>query len=93
MNISLFVAEKMQYGRDYTITIKGKPYKGVLYEGYRVREPYRKSQHLYGLRHSDNDCSEPVTVAPGLPLVNFFGTFVTKKPLPITEETDIENAQ
>lgn len=91
MTISLFNAERLHYGRDYAITINGKKYKGVLYEDCRIIEVYRKGLHTYGMRHPDDDMSVPATVCPGYPMVNFFGTFVTNKPLPISEETDIES--
>lgn len=91
MKISLFNAERLRYGRDCAVTINGKKYKGVLYENCRITEVYRKGLHAYGMRHPDDDMSEPATVAPGYPLVNFFGTFVTNKPLPIEKETDIES--
>ena len=91
MTISLFNAERLRYGRDYAITINGKKSKGVLYEDCRIIEVYRKGLHTYGLRHPDDDMSVPATVCPGYPMVNFFGTFVTNKPLPIEEETEIES--
>ena len=91
MTISLFNAERLHYGRDYAITINGKKYKGVLYEDCRIIEVYRKGLHTYGMRHPDDDMSVPATVCPGYPMVNFFGTFVTNKPLPIEEETEIES--
>jgi len=92
MTISLFNAERLHYGRDYAITINGKKYKGVLYEDCRIIEVYRKGLHTYGLRHPDDEMSLPATVRPGAyPVVNFFGTFVTNKPLPIEEETEIES--
>lgn len=91
MVISLFNAERLHLGRDYAITINGKKYKGILYEDYRITEVYRKGLNTYGLRHSEDDWGAPVSVAPGYLIVNFFGTFITNKPLPITEETDIES--
>lgn len=91
MTISLFNAERLRYGRNYAITINGKKYKGILYEDCRITEVYRKGLHAYGMRHPDDDMSVPATVAPGYPFVNFFGTFITNKPLPITEETEIES--
>lgn len=93
MVISLFNAESLHKGRDFSITVKGKDYKGILFEDCRITEVYKKNLHAYGLRHPDDDMSEPASVAPGYPMVNFFGTFITKKPLPITEETDIDNWQ
>lgn len=91
MTISLFNAERLHYGRDYKITVNGKTYKGILYEDCRITEVYKKSLHAYGMRHPDDDWSEPATVAPGYPIVNFFGTFITNKPLPIERETDIDS--
>ena len=92
MTISLFNAERLRYGRDYAITINGKKYKGVLYEDCRITEVYRKGLHTYGMRHPDDDMSVPASVCPVFyPIVNFFGTFVTNKPLPIEEETEIES--
>lgn len=91
MTISLFNAERLNYGRPFTITIGGKEYKGTFYEDCRITEVYKKSLHAYGIRHSDEDFCEPASVAPGYPMVNFFGTFVTKKPLPIEQETNIDS--
>lgn len=91
MTISLFNAERLRYGRPFTIVLNGKKHKGILYEDCRITEVYRKGLHAYGMRHPDDDMSEPATVAPGYPLVNFFGTFITNKPLPIEKETDIED--
>ncbi len=91
MTISLFNAERLRYGRSYAVTVGGKTYKGILYEDCRITEIYKKGLHAYGMRHPDDDMCVPATVAPGYPIVNFFGTFVTKKPLPITKETDIED--
>lgn len=91
MTISLFNAERLRYGRNYEITVNGKTYKGVLYEDCRITEVYKKSLHAYGMRHPDDDWGAPASISLGYPLVNFFGTFITKKALPITEETDIED--
>lgn len=91
MVISLFNAERLRYGRNYSITIKEKTYKGILYEDCRITEVYRKSLRAYGLRHPDDNMCEPCSIATGYPLVNFFGTFITKKDIPITEETEIDN--
>ena len=91
MTISLFNAERLHYGRNFQITINGKKYNGILFEDCRVTEVYKKSLHTYGMRHPDDDMSVPATVCPGYPMVNFFGTFITKKALPITEETEIED--
>jgi hypothetical protein len=90
MTISLFNAERLNYGRPFTITIGGKEYKGTFFEDCRISEIY-KNAHAYGIRHSDEDLCEPVSVAKGYPMVNFFGTFITKKPLPIERETDIDS--
>lgn len=89
MVISLFNAEKLHYGRAFAIKFGGKVYKGILYEDCRITEVYKKSLHAYGMRHPDDDWSVPATVSPGYPFVNFFGTFITNEPLPITEETDL----
>ena len=91
MTISLFNAERLHYGRPLTITIDGKKYKGILYEDCRIKEVYRKNLHAYGLRHPDDDWSVPASIATGYPMVNFFGTFITDKQIPITEETDIDS--
>ena len=91
MIISLFNAERLGKGREFVIRVNGKDHKGVLYEDCRITELYRKNAHAYGMCHPDDDWSEPATVAPGFPLVNFFGTFVTKKPIPIEKETDLES--
>ena len=93
MQISLFNAERLRYGRNYAITLGKKTYKGILYEDCRITELYRKSDHAYGLRHPDDDMCVPASIAPGYPIVNFFGTFITKKPIPISSETDIDNWQ
>lgn len=90
MVISLFNAERLHYGRPFSIVINGKKHKGVLYEDCRIVELY-KSVYAYGMRHPDNAWDEPATVSPHYPLVNFFGTFITVKPLPVNEETDIES--
>ena len=66
-----------------------KKVKGVLYEGCRITEVYRKNRYAYGMRHPDDDMSVPATICPRSPMVNFFGTFVTKELLPITEEAEI----
>ena len=91
MVISLFNADKLGYGRKFTIKVNGKKHKGTLYEDCRVTEIYKKNLNAYGMRHPDDAWDEPATVATGYPLVNFFGTFITKKPIPITKETDIES--
>jgi hypothetical protein len=91
MVVSLFNAERLGYGRDFAIVLNGKKYTGTLYEDCRITEVYKKTVHAYGMRHPDDAWDEPISVAPGYPLVNFFGTFVTKNPLPIKEETDIES--
>lgn len=90
MTISLFNAERLDKGRNYVIGIGDKAYLGVLYEDYRITEVYRKDAHAYGMRHPDDSWCEPATISPSYPLVNFFGTFITKCPIPITEETDID---
>lgn len=104
MTISLFNAERLNYGRNYVIIIERKPkgdklyedvktivkkVKGILYEGCRITEVYRKNRYAYGMRHPDDDMSVPATICPRYPMVNFFGTFVTKELLPITEEAEI----
>ena len=91
MTISLFNAERLRYGRPFTIVLNGKKHKGILYEDCRITEVYRKGLHAYGMRHPDDDMSIPATVATSYPLVNFFGTFITNKKLPIERETDIES--
>ena len=89
MTISLFNAEALHYGRNYSIEVGGKTYKGILYEDCRITEIYRKSLHAYGLRHPDDDWGAPASISLGYPLVNFFGTFITNTPIPIEEETEI----
>ena len=91
MTISLFNAERLRYGRDFEITINGKDYRGILYEDCRINEVYGKSKYVYGLRHQDDDWSTPASIALTFPMVNFLGTFITKKPIPITEETEVED--
>lgn len=91
MTTSLFNAERLRYGRDYAIVVDGKKYKGILYEDIRITEIYRKGLHAYGLRHPDDDWCVPASISTGYPMVNFFGTFITNKPVPLTEETDIES--
>lgn len=93
MTISLFNAEKLRYGRNFQITIGRKAYKGVLFEDCRLTEIYRKSAHVYGMRHPDDDMCVPASISTGYPLVNFFGSFVTKKPIPLTAETTISSWQ
>ena len=90
MVISLFNAERLRHGRNVSIILGKKKYSGTLYEDCRITEIYKKSLHAYGMRHPDDDWSVPATVAPGYPMVNFFGTFITKKHLPIDKETDID---
>ena len=91
MTISLFNAERLHYGRNYEITANGKTYKGILYEDCRITEVYKKSLHAYGIRHTEDDWSEPASITAGYPMVNFLGTFITNKALPITEETEIDD--
>ena len=91
MTISLFNAQRLHKGRDFTIRINGKNHKGILYEDCRITELFGKNTHAYGMRHPDDDWSVPATIAPRYPMVNFFGTFVTKKPIPIEKETDLES--
>lgn len=91
MTISLFNAERLGYGRKYAVTLKGKRYEGLLFEGCRITTIYKKSLHAYGMRHPDDDMGVPATICPNYPMVNFFGTFLIKKELPITVETDIES--
>ena len=38
MTISLFNAERLHYGRNYTITVNEKKFKGILYEDCRITE-------------------------------------------------------
>ena len=90
MTISLFNAERLRHGRNVSIILGKKKYPGTLYEDCRITEIYKKSLHAYGMRHPDDDWSVPATVSPGYPMVNFFGTFITKKALPIDKETDID---
>lgn len=93
MTISLFNAERLHYGRNYAITVNGKRHKGILYEDCRITEVYVKSAHAYGLRHADDDWCEPVSISNGYPMVNFFGTFITKDNIVLERETDIEKAE
>lgn len=43
-----------------------------------------KGLYLYEVRHADDDWGEPVEIAEGI-LVNFFGTILSKKELPLEE--------
>lgn len=43
-----------------------------------------KGLYLYEVRHADEDWGEPVEIAEGI-LVNFFGTILSKKELPLEE--------
>lgn len=91
MVIDLFKAERLNYGTPYVLTINGKKYKGILFEDCRITCVHKKNTYAYGLRHFEDDLSAPASITLGYPLVNFFGTFITKKEIPITEETDIED--
>lgn len=47
--------------------------------------------HVYHTRHSDTDCTQPVTIAPegvGI-LVNFCGTIVSEELIEVNEETKL----
>ena len=89
MTIILSNADAQNKGRNYVIGIGDKAYLGMLYEDYRVTD-IGEELHAYGMRHPDDNWCEPATISPNYPLVNFFGTFITKNPIPITEETDID---
>lgn len=91
MTISLFNAERLHYGRHFAITVNGKKFNGILYEDCRITEVYRKGLHVYGMRHPDDDMSVPASLTPCFPIVNFFGTFITTKPIPIVREKEIES--
>ena len=47
--------------------------------------------HAYHTRHSDTDCTQPVTIAPeGVEiLVNFCGTIVSEEKIEVSEETKL----
>lgn len=47
--------------------------------------------YFYEVRHADNDWCEPVEVALGV-FVNFWGTLITKEPLPLEPSTVTDNA-
>ncbi len=88
MKMPLKQAEKLRHGRCFSITINDVTYKGVLFEDLRITNIPKKCV-AYGMRHPDDDWGVPETVCPNYPLVNFFGTFVTDKALPISGETEI----
>lgn len=59
------------------------------YDGIRIDpDSLPKGKHLYHTRHSDYDCSIPVTIAPEhtIVVVNFCGSIVTDQPLYVKEE-------
>ena len=35
--------------------------------------------HCYAIRHSDYDWSEPITIEPNLFIINYYGSFITKR--------------
>ena len=62
------------------------------FDGIRIDpQSLPKGKHMYHTRHSDNDISQPVTIAPEgtAVIVNFCGTIVTDQPLEVGEETKL----
>lgn len=62
------------------------------YDGVRVNaNTLSEGEHLYHTRHSDDDITQPVTIAPeGVPIiVNFCGSIVSDVPLNVKEETKL----
>lgn len=81
-----------RYEDALTLTINGHEYTGDCFDGIRLdKDTIPEGYTSYGIRHSDDDITEPATISLNYPLVNFFGTFVYQGTIPITEETDIEN--
>lgn len=89
--IAYQMAEDAALGSPVAFEIKGIPgrHTAVLFDGIRLDKfSIPEGKHLYGIRHEDNDWGSPATIAPALPLVNFFGSLVTTEEIPVTEETD-----
>lgn len=62
------------------------------FDGVRVNpKTLSEGEHLYHTRHSDDDISQPVTIAPeGVPIiVNFCVSIVSDVPLDVKEETKL----
>ena len=67
-------------------------HKVEYFDGIRIDpQSLPKGKHMYHTRHSDNDISQPVTIAPEgtAVIVNFCGTIVTDQPLEVGEETKL----
>lgn len=82
--------------RPDTLEIRMKRQKDIhkveYFDGIRINpKSLPKGKHMYHTRHSDNDISQPVTIAPEgtAVIVNFCGTIVTDKPLEVGEETKL----
>ena len=71
--------------------VEGAP---VVYvrEGRISEEERHEGLYYYGMRHDDNDWSEPCTIEIGV-MVNFFGMLVTSAPIPslTRKEADSKN--
>jgi len=62
------------------------------FDGMRLnKDTIPDGLHAYHTRHSDTDCTQPVTIAPegvGI-LVNFCGTIVSEEKIEVSEETKL----
>ena len=69
-----------------------KTYMVQFFDGMRIDpKTVPECLHVYHTRHSDTDCSQPVTIAPegvGI-LVNFCGTIVSEEKIEVSEETKL----
>jgi len=86
--------EKVCRGGDpITLEIEGiGEVEGKWFDGTRINPTTIPSgKYAYQTRHGEDDWSAPISIAPTRNdiRVNFCGTFVTDKALPIEEETDV----
>lgn len=67
-------------------------YRCEYYDGMRIsHDSIPEGKHRYETRHSDNDVTYPIAIAPeGRPvIVNFCGTIVSDYPIPVDDEKRI----
>jgi len=67
-------------------------YRCDYYDGMRIsHDSIPEGKHRYETRHSDNDVTYPIAIAPeGRPvIVNFCGTIVSDYPIPVDDEKRI----
>lgn len=70
------------------VSENGKKYVGEYVDARVVRETVPTNLHVYECRHGDeDDWSTPITIEDRV-IVNFAGTFITKKPIKFKDKED-----